>query len=167
MLNLKKRLNQQSLSEIWHITSIYLCFLSPALPDSVGLRAGREESVFWPLLQHWHLQFRMASRSPPGPGRPDHAGGQEHLLPSDFGTAGAPSLRCVPPGSYSSLGACKLACCNMLYLGLHLRPYGPSAALPYRGLPAARRGPDGTDDTYVRPSDSTLLGTWCAENGRL
>lgn len=46
MLNLKKRLNQQSLSEIWHIISIYLCFLSPALPDLVGLRAGREKSKF-------------------------------------------------------------------------------------------------------------------------
>ena len=36
-----------------------------------------------------------------------------------------------------------------------------------QGPPAAPRGPDGTDDTCVRPSDSTLLGTWCAENGRL
>ena len=63
--------------------------------------------------------------------------------------------------------ACRLAGCNMLYLGLHLRPYGPSAAAPYRGPPAATRGPDGADDTCAGPSDSALLETWCAENGRL
>lgn len=81
---------------------------------------------------------------------------QRWPLRSDVRLPAAPR----PPGLQTG-------CCNMLYLGLHLRPDAPSAAAPHRGLPAARRRADGADGTCVGPSDSTLLGTRCAENGRL
>lgn len=133
----------------------------------------------------WHLQFRMASWSPTGPGSTKHRGRQEHLLPSDLGTAVATSLRCVPRSSHSCLKAHSLACRNMLYLGLHLRPYGLLAATPSRaclqnaedqmeqtipvwarlissctiqGLPAERQGPDGVDNTCVSLADLRCWG---------
>lgn len=118
----------------------------------------------------------MASWSPAGTGSADHRGSQEHLLPSDLGTAVATSLRCMPPSSHPCLEAHSLACCNMLYLGLHLRPYGLLAAAPSRSclqnaedqmeqtlpvwarlisyrtiqdLPAERQGPDGANNTWA------------------
>ena len=63
---------------------------------------GRVDFLY--VTGHWHLQFTMASWSPTGLGRPGHPRGQEHLLPSDLGTAVATSLRCVPPGSDACLG---------------------------------------------------------------
>lgn len=127
----------------------------------------------------------MASWSPTGPGSVEHRGSQEHLLPSDLGTAVATSLRCVPPSSHSCLRAHRLACSNMLYLGLHLRPYGLLAAAPSRaclqnaedqmeqtipvraclisyctiqGLLAQRQGPDGADNTCMSLADLHCWG---------
>lgn len=54
----------------------------------------------------WHRRLRcsVASRSPTGSGRPDRPGGQEHLLPSEFGTAVAAALRCAAPGRSPASG---------------------------------------------------------------
>lgn len=137
---------------------------SPAL---VGLREGNEESKFSGccsaltfaihygfLVPNWSWKAKPTRR----PRTPSALW---------FGHSGGHFAQMCASRQLRLPQACRLAGCNMLYLGLHLRPYGPSAAAPYRGSPAARRGPDGADGTCAGPSDSTLLWTWCAENGTL
>ena len=151
--------------------SPHLCFLPPGqlkiphLPwrDREGNGEGRFSGCRWALTFAVHYGFLVPNRSWKA------RASQRPRTPSAlwFGHSGGHFTQMCASWQRRLPRACRLAGCNMLYLGLHLRPYGPSAAAPYRGPPAARRGPDGADDTCAGPSDSALLGTWCAENGRL